>query len=67
MINGPQASQEEFSRTGAWEPAATSGVPHFYVNVPGADDSTVDVQDRHVTINPAFHAHLQENEEGNIS
>ena len=42
-------------------------MPHFYVDVLGADDSTYDVLERHVPIDPAFHAHLQEQEEDNIS
>ena len=66
-INATETSQEEYTITESWEPTATSEVPHFYVDVPCTDESTVDVEDRHVPIDPAFHAHLQEQEEGNIS
>ena len=40
---------------------------HFYIDVPSADDSTYDVWERHVAIDLAFHAHLQEQREDNIS
>ena len=42
-------------------------MPHFYVDIPRADDSTYDVQQHQIPIDPMFHAHLQEQEEDNIS
>ena len=42
------------------------GVPHFYIDVPSADDSTYEVREHHIAIDPAFHVHLQEQEEDNI-
>ena len=52
---------------GSWHPTAYRGVSHFYIDIPSADNSTYDVQKRHVPIDPTFHAHLQEQEENNIS
>ena len=66
-INVDQTSQEQDCTIGSWEPVAPKGVPHFYVKVPGADDNTYDVLEWHVAIDPTFHAHLQEQEEDNIS
>ena len=60
-------SQEQYCSAGSWEPVAPLNMPHFYVDVPGADNSTYDVLERHVAINPTFHAHLKEQEEDNIS
>ena len=53
--------------TESLEPTAPTEVPHFYVDVPCADKSTYDALEWHVAIDPEFHAHLQEQEENNIS
>ena len=43
---------------GSWKSTTHRGVPHFYIDVPGADDSTYDLQEHHVAIDPTFYAHL---------
>ena len=44
-----------------------SCLTHFFVDVQYAEDSTYDIEERHVPIDPTFHAHLQDHQEDNIS
>ena len=39
----------------------------FYVDVSYGDESTYDVDERHIPIDPTFHVHLQKHQEDNIS
>ena len=44
-----------------------SSIEAFYVDVPHAEESTYEVGEWHVPINPTFHALLQDLQEDNIS
>ena len=50
-----------------WEPAMQSPSIHLYVDVLHLDESTYNVEERHVPINLAFHAYLQEHKGMNKS
>ena len=56
-----------FGAVGPWEPTAQLCLTHFYVDVQHAEDSTYEIEERHIPIDPTFHAHLQDHQEDNIS
>ena len=46
---------------------STQHLRHYYVDVPNREDSNVDSNDQHVSIDPEFRAELDSRQEGNIS
>ena len=44
-----------------------SRLTHFFVDLQHAEDSIYEIEERHVPIDPTFHAHLQDHQEDNIS
>ena len=40
---------------------------HYYVDMPHTDESYYHVKERHVSIDPAFHTHLQKHKENDIN
>ena len=51
---------QAFGAVGPSDRRPQSRLIHFFVDVQHAEDSTYEIEERHVPINPTFHAHLQD-------
>ena len=58
---------QAFGAVGPSDRKPQSHLTHFFVDVQHAEDSTYEIQECHVPIDPTFHAHLQDHQEDNIS
>ena len=58
---------QAFGATGPSDRRPQSRLTHFFIDVQHTEDSTYEIKERHVPIDPTFHAHLQDHQEDNIS
>ena len=63
----PSLPSQAVGGTGPSDRRLPSRLTHFFVDVQHAEDSTYEIEERHVPIDPTFHAHLQDHQEDNIS
>ena len=51
---------QAFGAAGPSDRRLESHITHFFVDVQHAEDSTYEIEERHIPIDSTFHAHLQD-------